>query len=198
MAKAPVAGRTKTRLAKEVGLARALAFARAGGVAAIRRLMRDPRWQTIVAAAPDAAARAPIWPRGIHLLAQGPGDLGARMQRIFDRLPPGPVVVVGTDIPAIAPANVARAFRLLGAADAVLGPASDGGYWLVGLRRRPRRIAPFARVRWSGPHALADTLANLDGRSVALAETLEDVDDAASLRRSKGCAGRVVPRALSA
>lgn len=192
MAKAPVAGRAKTRLAREVGLARALAFARAGALASIRRLARDPRWECLLAVAPDSAAFAPLWPKGVRRMPQGPGDLGLRMQRIFDMLPPGPVLIVGTDIPRIAPCHVARAFRLLGSHDAVLGPAGDGGYWLVGLNRRPGPRAAFANVRWSSPHALGDTHANLEGQRVAFADTLHDVDDAESLRRDRNAAGRIV------
>ena len=86
-------------------------------------------------------------------------------------------MIVGTDVPGIRPAHIAEAFRLLGRHDAVFGPATDGGYWLVGLRRRPRVLRPFANVRWSSPHALADTLANLEGRTVAFVATLSDVDE---------------------
>ena len=68
----------------------------------------------------------------------------------------------------------------LGSADAAFGPAADGGYWLVALSpRRPAR--PFAAVRWSSEHALADTLANFSGRRIALLRTLHDVDTAADL-----------------
>lgn len=192
MAKAAVAGRAKTRLARDFGVGRAVAFARLGGLAGIRRLARDPRWQTVIAVTPDGVARGPLWPPGIRRLPQGHGDLGARMQRVFDRLPPGPVVIVGTDIPRIRPAHIAKAFRLLGGADAVFGPAGDGGYWLVAMNRRPRRIAPFANVRWSSAHALTDTRANLAGRKIVFADTLDDVDDAASLVRDAPCVGRVV------
>ena len=119
-----------------------------------------------------------MWPRGMARRPQGGGDLGVRMQHIFDWKPPGPVVIVGTDVPAIRPAHIAEAFRLLGRHDAVFGPATDGGYWLVGLRRRPRVSCPFANVRWSSPHALSDTLTNLECRTVAFVATLSDVDGA--------------------
>ena len=125
-------------------------------------------------------------------MPQGDGDLGVRMQRLFERLPPGPVVVIGSDIPAIRPAHIAEAFRLLGGADAVFGPAQDGGYWLVGLKRTPRVLAPFADVRWSGPHALSDTRANLKGSRVALAARLGDVDTAEDLQRERGRAERLI------
>jgi rSAM/selenodomain-associated transferase 1 len=192
IAKTPVAGAVKTRLAREVGVTRATRFARAAGAALLARVGADPRWQTIVAVAPDAAVASHCWPSRLSRMPQGGGDLGARMQRIFDRLPPGPALIVGTDVPGVAPAHIARAFRLLGAHDAVLGPAADGGYWLVGLRRRPRRLSIFADVRWSGPHALADTLANLEGRAVAFAATLGDVDDAEALAAHAASFGRRV------
>jgi len=98
-------------------------------------------------------------------------------------LPPGPAVIVGTDIPDLSAAHVSRAFRALGDHDAVFGPAADGGYWLVGLRRSPRVPDAFSSVRWSTEHALSDTLANLVGLKVAFVETLDDVDDGASLAR---------------
>jgi uncharacterized protein len=190
MAKAPVAGAVKTRLAREIGVAQATRFARGSAVALLERVGHDPRWRTILAVTPDAEAAPPCWPPWVPRMPQGRGDLGARMQRIFDVLPPGPVLIVGTDVPGIRPSHIAQAFRLLGGHDAVLGPAADGGYWLVGLRRRPRTLQIFADVRWSGPHALADTLANLEGCSVALAATLSDVDDAhafaASAARFRG------------
>ena len=70
-------------------------------------------------------------------------------------------------------------------ADAVFGPAADGGYWLVGLGpRRPAR--PFAGARWSSQHALADTLANFAGRRIARLRILHDVDTAADWYRLRG------------
>ena len=135
---------------------------------------------------------SPVWPRDVLLLPQGQGDLGVRLQRIFDGLPPGPVVFIGTDIPEIRASHLAHAFRQLGKHDAVLGPATDGGYWLVGLRRSPRIRSIFTGVRWSSAHTLDDTLANLDDASVALLEPLEDVDDRESHRRLADAGGRVV------
>jgi hypothetical protein len=78
------------------------------------------------------------------------------------------------------PPGIAAAIRALGRADAVFGPAEDGGYWLVGMGpRRPAR--PFAGVRWSSGHTLADTLRNFAGRRVALLRRLRDVDTAEDL-----------------
>jgi glycosyltransferase A (GT-A) superfamily protein (DUF2064 family) len=105
------------------------------------------------------------------------------MGRVAHGLPPGPAVIVGSDIPDITAADIAGAFRALGSNDAVFGPATDGGYWLVGLRRRPCFFDPFTKVRWSSEYALADTLANLAGKNVAMLRTLSDIDDGASWRR---------------
>lgn len=196
MARAPVAGRVKTRLARELGIVAATGFARQSLRTLLLRVGRDRRWQTFVAATPDASVADRHWPCGISRIAQGRGDLGQRMQRLMRHAPPGPAVIVGTDIPGISAEHVAHAFRLLGSHDAVFGPAADGGYWLVGLRRLPRVLRPFAGVRWSTPHALADTLANLEGRTVAFVASLDDVDDARALRAASPSVGRrVLPAA---
>jgi len=191
MAKVPVAGRVKTRLAADIGVAAAVRFARHCTAALLARVAYAP-WQMTIAVTPDSATHSRNWPHGLPLKPQRNGDLGARMQRIFDSTGPGPVVIIGTDVPQIARAHLFRAFRLLGRHDAVFGPATDGGYWLVGLKRRPLVLRPFHGVRWSSPHALADTLANLDGRSVAHIDTLSDVDTAADFARCAAVFGRRV------
>ncbi len=225
MAKAPVCGAVKTRLAREIGAVAAASIARTLCAMFVREAARDPRFRTALAISPDAAvhSRFAAWafgarnrhgnpgaPHGavsgiarlsnsggrkirralsgatasnIARIAQGPGGLGSRMQRIFDCSRRGPLIVVGTDIPFVTREMIARAFRALRDADAVFGRAEDGGYWLVGLRRRPKTLSPFGNVRWSSPHALADTLANLSGRRVAFAETLFDIDTRADCRR---------------
>jgi rSAM/selenodomain-associated transferase 1 len=175
--KEPRLGRVKTRLARDIGLVAATRFYRLATADLIRRLGYDARWRAWLAVAPDRAADARWWPAGLERRTQGPGDLGARMERMFHVLPPGPALIVGSDIPDIRPAHIARAFRALGTGDAVFGPAKDGGYWLVGVKRRRRRPSIFARVRWSSAHALADTLGNLKDARVALIETLDDIDD---------------------
>jgi rSAM/selenodomain-associated transferase 1 len=175
----------KRRLARDIGDGAALRFERAMLGLMVRRLGRNRRWQLHLAVTPDCARRrARLWPRGVAVAAQGEGDLGHRMRRALALCPPGPAVLVGSDIPALAAHHIADAFRLLGGHDLVFGPAGDGGFWLVGARRCPRLPPLFGPVRWSGPHALADALANLPRRvSVAFAARLEDVDDGASYRR---------------
>jgi glycosyltransferase A (GT-A) superfamily protein (DUF2064 family) len=114
------------------------------------------------------------------------------MQRIMDRLPPGPVAIIGTDVPRVTAAQIARAFRRLGRDQAVFGRAMDGGYWLVGMRRRPRVLEAFANVRWSSEHALSDTLVGLRNVSVGFVATLCDVDEAIAFQAAAGQFGRRV------
>jgi rSAM/selenodomain-associated transferase 1 len=179
-ARAPLLGTVKRRLAREIGERAALDFHRATLARLLRALARDRRFTTVLAATPDRVAMR--WPVRTEMVWQGGGDLGARMHRLMRRCPRGRAVIVGCDIPDLTAGDVAAAFRALGRADAVFGPAEDGGYWLVGLGpRRPAR--PFAGVRWSSAHALTDTLANFRGRRVARLRTLRDVDEAADLIR---------------
>jgi hypothetical protein len=183
--RAPQWGAGKRRLARDIGDAAALRFERAMLGLLLRRLGRDRRWQLRLAVTPDRARRrVRLWPPGVPVIAQGRGDLGVRMRRALAGCPPGPAVLVGSDIPALAARHIAEAFRLLGRHDLVFGPAADGGFWLVGARRSPRLPPLFGPVRWSGPDALADVLGNLPSRvSLGFAARLEDVDDAASWRR---------------
>ncbi len=105
------------------------------------------------------------------------------MAKPLSILPPGPVVIIGTDVPGVTPRHIDRAFAALGSHDVVFGPSPDGGYWLVGVKRRPRVPDLFAGVRWSSEHALADTLRNCKGLKVGFVEALEDVDDGRSYAR---------------
>lgn len=196
-AKAPRLGQVKRRLAKEIGAVAAWRFQRATLAALLRALARDPRWRTTLWLTPDPCARGlrvkNIPSRGnvfslrggvFSLRGQGRGDLGARMRRAFLARTHGPVVLVGSDIPALGAKQVSRAFALLGRHDLVFGPAKDGGYWLIASAQRRGRMPALAPVRWSSPHALADTRARFDKRhTVALLDPLEDVDDGAAYRR---------------
>lgn len=185
-ARAPQAGRVKRRLGAEIGMMEAARFYRRILTAQIERMIRDPRWIVWLFITPDTTRADPAW----HLVPmprrwpQHQGDLGRRMKRPFETLPPGPIVLVGSDIPAMRAHHIARAFDLLGRHDLVFGPARDGGFWLVGARRlRPLPRTLFADVRWSTSTVLADTLASLPAHvTTALADTLDDVDDAAAFR----------------
>ena len=183
MLKEPQPGRVKTRLGAEIGLSAAAWWFR-HQTAALLRDVQDPRWATVLAVTPDRAGLASrVWPPHLRRVPQGTGSLGDRMARLLSGMPPGPVCIVGADIPGLSKAHIARAFRALGSADGVFGPSPDGGYWLVGFKNR--RAAPprlFQDVRWSSRHALADSLRTLGDFRTAFADTLQDVDSYADLR----------------
>lgn len=194
--KEPRLGRAKARLARDVGHGEAWLFYRRLVRRVLPPLARDARWTAWLATTPDGwHGREPFWPFALPHLEQGSGDVGQRMLRVFRSLPPGPAIIVGSDIPDLAPAHVARGFAALGRADMVLGPATDGGFWLIGLSARARAIDPFQGVRWSSPWALADAERALPaGFRLALVDRLADVDDGLAYRRWRaGTRGTSIP-----
>jgi rSAM/selenodomain-associated transferase 1 len=184
MVKEPRPGRVKTRLGAEIGMTEAARWFRRQSLSLLRRL-RDPRWDIVLSVSPDREGLASrVWPSDLPRLAQGRGDLGQRMARALGALP-GPALLVGADIPGIEKVHIVRAFRALGHAPSVIGPAADGGFWLVGLRHPGQQPAGiFAPVRWSHPDTLADALPTLP-QPVALIDELSDVDTARDLAKGR-------------
>ena len=178
MVKEPRPGRVKTRLGRDVGMTVAAWWFRRQTASLLRRI-RDPRWNVWLAVSPDREGlQSKIWPADIPRIPQRQGDLGQRMARVMHAAG-GPVCVIGADIPGITRPHIAAAFRALGNHDSVFGPAPDGGYWLVGLKRaNPLPPTLFQNVRWSSAHALSDTIASLPGQRIAQVATLADVDTA--------------------
>jgi hypothetical protein len=193
-AKAPEPGRVKTRLAPLLGKA---------GAARLHAQLVERALRTALAArlgpvelhcAPRLRHpffRALARRYGVRLRAQGRGGLGARMRRAFERMlgAADAAILIGSDCPALRPADLRAGARALRAgADAVLAPAEDGGYVLIGLRRVPAGL--FEHIAWGGAQVLAETrrrLARLGWRRVEL-RTLWDVDrpeDVLRLRKSR-------------
>lgn len=180
MVKEPRPGRVKTRLARDIGTIPALWWFRHQTARLLRRV-QDPRWQVVLAVAPDAAVTSRALPP-LPRIPQGRGNLGDRMARAFKSFQNAQVLIVGADIPGINHSAIATCFAALGRNTAVIGPAPDGGYWAIGLRhpaRAPRNL--FKNVRWSSPHARADTEATMRGLTIGYGPTLHDVDTAADL-----------------
>ena len=184
-ARAPRLGTVKRRLARDIGARAALRFHQATLDALLRGLAACRRFDVVLAVTPDRAfVRLP--PR-VRRIAQGGGDLGARMGRALGRF--RRVALMGCDIPDAGVADVRAAFQALGRADAVFGPATDGGYWLIALGpRRPGDL--FGAARWSTQHALADTLLNFRHHRVAFIRRLADVDTAADHAAHRAAATR--------
>lgn len=181
MAKAPAIGVGKTRLGAEIGRVEAWRINRSLH-ARVTRQMISARWRTLLCVAPDRSrfARLPgVWPTILKRIGQGKGDLGERLGRALHgrRM----VLVIGVDCPEINTRHIARAIAHLRDKPFVLGPAQDGGFWLLGARCGAAAAKAMSPVRWSTAHAAADVIANLGAGNVALIDTLSDIDDAADL-----------------
>ena len=188
MTKAPIPGLAKTRLIPALG---------ASGAARLqRRLTRmtlacalDAQLGAVtVWCAPDSRHRffrALSRTTGVTLLDQSGGDLGERMHTAFRlQCARGPVLVIGTDCPALRPTHLRAAARaLIAGDDAVFYPAEDGGYVLVGLREPQPTL--FADMAWSTSRVMSDTRARAvaQGLRVREFETLWDVDLPEQLER---------------
>ena len=174
-ARAPERGRVKTRLARSLGVDRALEA-------------HVELAEATLAAVAGGAFDAELWFAGtrnalmawgerfgLRLVEQPDGDLGERM---LAALRAGARVVVGTDIPEMNAAYIEEALRRLDDADVVLGPVEDGGYCLIAMNEP--HPALFQGIEWGADDVLARTLARAAdaGLRVSLLDTLWDVDDA--------------------
>lgn len=188
LAKAPIAGLTKTRLIPALsprGAARLQrSFTRnAVGIAQAAALGPVTLW-----CAPNARHRffqALVRTAGVACLVQPNGDLGQRMHMAFRlHCVQGPLLLTGTDCPPLRPAHLRQAARaLLDGDDAVFTPAEDGGYVLVGLRKPQQAL--FEDMVWSTPGVMAETRARARalGLRVREFEPLWDVDTPSDLAR---------------
>ncbi len=188
-AKAPIPGEVKTRLIPALGEQGAAALQGALVTRAIETAVETGIGPVELWCSPQAGH--PFFAEcsrrfGVPLMQQGEGDLGARMQRAFDAMlsQVARALLVGSDVPPMTPDYLRAADTALAEGyDAVLGPAEDGGYVLIGLRR----VVPdlFEHVRWSDPDVLAVTrtrIACLGWRHFEL-PTLWDVDRPQDLKR---------------
>jgi rSAM/selenodomain-associated transferase 1 len=184
--KAPRPGQVKTRLAAAIGDEPAAAAYRALAEGVLERTApREGEYERIVLfAPPDAREEVARWLPAEPLAAQEGPDLGARMDAAFAAAFAGgapAAVLVGSDVPRLDRGHVLRAFAALEEHPVVLGPAADGGYYLVGLRERRPEL--FAGVEWGTAGVLAATLERCAalGLRPRLLETLADVDTEADL-----------------
>ena len=182
-AREPTLGNVKTRLASQIGEARAL----------------DCYVETLdiaIAAASNQALElwyegrpSPSWTeRRLPLKQQPEGDLGTRMLAAFCD---GVELVIGSDIPLLSSSYVDHAADALSQAELVLGPTEDGGYCLIGMQQPLPQF--FQGITWSSPQVLAQTLhiARRENMRVELLPHLWDIDDVVgydrwnSIRRTK-------------
>lgn len=184
-AKAPIPGTVKTRLVPPLTHPQAARLHAAFVEDTLQKVARlemsrylayapIPRTPPLLACARRYRAR---------MIAQGAGDLGARMQRVTQRLLSrySKVLIIGTDSPTLPGAFIDEARRQLDRADLVFGPSEDGGYYLLGQRRLCPDI--FTGIGWGGPDVLAATLKKVPRERVALLPTWYDIDRPIDLAR---------------
>lgn len=177
VAKAPIMGEAKTRLAADIGPVHAKRLYRAM-MARVLRQVSDPRWETVLAVTPPRLlGHVPDW-EGYEQIPQVSGSLTPRLTALFGRK--GPTLTIGTDCPQVTSTDIAAAFETLRSNRHVFGPASDGGFWLMGARG-PLPLGFFDGVRWSHEATLSDVKSRTNGSFRDL-RTLTDVDDLAALR----------------
>lgn len=185
-AKAPRKGRVKTRLAAELGEERAVAAYRCF-VADIVTMLSTLESElgcpvsTVLAYAGDREHEGfgAFRDAGLELMAQGEGDLGARLTRVTDACferGAERLIIIGTDSPTLEPRHVAQALDTLDENDVALGPSFDGGYYLIGLSGA--HTAVFEQIDWSTRRVFGQTVRRCRESSL-LCEALEfwyDVD----------------------
>lgn len=189
-AKQPTPGQVKTRLARETSPAWAATVAEAFLHDTLGRLAQIPAERVLAYAPADAEAYfAEVTGPAVTLIPQVEGDLGRRMAAFFQAQQDGgatSTVLVGTDSPTMPLEWIQDAFGLLDVGnDLVLGPATDGGYYLIGIGRRIPPI--FDGMRWGTEQVLAETIARLPTDwKLALLPPWYDVDTLADWRVLRG------------
>ncbi|MBN1142710.1 MAG: TIGR04282 family arsenosugar biosynthesis glycosyltransferase [Deltaproteobacteria bacterium] len=183
-AREPVSGQVKTRLTPSLGAAEAAELYRLCLLETVEA-MSLAGFDPVIFFSGNEAYFRHSFPRHRRTPQQG-GDLGERLARaLADGLLAGAdgMVVIGSDAPDLPPPLVAAAFAALREAEAVVAPALDGGYVLIG--ERTHHDALFRGIPWGGPQVLAATraIAGREGVSLAELEGWDDIDDPASLRR---------------
>ncbi len=178
----PETGRAKTRLIRALGADRAAKLHRAlteRTVQAVRSSGLTLELRTT--GAPLAAFEE--WLDAVSIVDQGEGDLGERLARAG---PPFPTIFIGSDAPDLTPALLQRAAHALGRASAVIGPAEDGGYWLLGLSHAVDGV--FEGVDWGTSSVFGQTMDRLSAAGIdpVLLPELADCDRPEDLARWSG------------
>ncbi len=177
--KAPRRGLVKTRLASELGADTALGIYRELLDIVLNRMASVQEVELHYSPADAGPQIASLLRPGWKAYPQTEGDLGVRMQNAFAQafhLGSQRVVMIGTDCPEVCATDILEAWNALAKHDLVLGPATDGGYWLIGLNKPQPHL--FSGIRWSTETVFAETLAHAQATGLIhhLFRRLSDVD----------------------
>jgi len=188
-AKAPLAGRVKTRLVPPLTHEDAARIARASLEDTARFIVPavPASWTLFLDGESDPALRALADETGLAIVPQRGAGLGERLQYAFRELRSrgaSRVLAIGSDSPTLDPERILEAIEALAVCDVALGPTEDGGYYLIGTSGDHASI--FHQIPWGSGAAAATTLerARMLNLEVRLLKPWYDLDDAASLRRA--------------
>lgn len=187
--KAPVPGEVKTRLAEHIGKEGAAELYRVMAEDALAAIDASELSSEIHFSPADAGKKIADWlGSGRLYVPQSGADLGERMAHAFRhayRFGAGRAVLAGSDIPELSPGHFKSALQALANHDAVLAPAGDGGYTLIGFTSAGFAPEAFSGIEWSGPAVLKDTLKvlSVNSKSWSLMADLPDMDDLEDLRK---------------
>ena len=188
MAKRPVEGKVKTRIAKDVGHQKAIQIYQE--LLNITKTTLDKTSLAVSIYQDDLEEL--IWPKGknYNFFKQTQGHLGARMlNAIENELKKfNKVLLIGADCPYLSEAHLMEAIKILSHKDSVIGPAQDGGYYLIGFKSMPSSDV-FNSVKWSSETVFTKTLENLSNLNltVGLLDMLKDIDEIEDWREYKKC-----------
>lgn len=189
-AKYPVKGKVKTRLAETVGEEFATEFYKLCAehtFSVLKKLQRQSTHVYLYYPAGDSEDLVRTWTNSDFIYRPQRGDdLGEKMLNAFTEVlndSTGNVVIIGTDLPDISAVLVQEAFSELENHDAVIGPSSDGGYYLLGLKEAETNI--FSNIRWSTAEVFEKTIENFKGLELnfRILVELTDIDTEDDLRK---------------
>jgi len=179
--KYPEPGKVKTRLAKDVGKEKAAAVYRHLVEKAVcqTKPARKDFDRVIFCDPPDRLAAFESWFPGEHIIGQRGSDIGERMDNALRELlgrGAKKAVITGADIPDLTSEIIRKAFAALDRADVVIGPAMDGGYYLIGMKAPHSEI--FRNIPWSTGNVLKESIARIrqSGWTCIAVQTLSDID----------------------
>ena len=168
----------KTRLKNKIGKALGANFYYNNLLRTIAKINSDKRINIKLCVTPDSSLQnwsKSIFPN-IKRIPQGAGDIGEKMWRVFSKNHKK-TIIIGSDIPNITNKIILNAWKKLYSSSVVLGPAEDGGFWLIGISQSKKIKGLFNNINWSQRNTLEQVKNNIHpSKKISFVTTLKDVD----------------------
>ena len=181
MSKVPIKGIMKNRLSKDIGYTNSKRLV-CNTIEKINKifLRRKNEYNLNWYLTPSSKFRSYSFYIFHNCTLQSKGNLGERMWNLI-KFQKQPLVIVGSDIPNLNLLAISNSFKKLKKNDVVIGPAYDGGFWLIGLSNKKKIVNPFINIRWSTSFTLYDLVNNLKNNKISFEfiEKLRDIDNKA-------------------